>query len=222
MTGATRTAKQTRKQKKTTRLISNNNKNNNNFARAAHFFFAFLCRCLDDYSVKLSSYTFLGGNVSCSHKKFCFLCSCSLSFSLPLIFTILAAKIYHFHFQIWPFFCFISCCSPFSVKTRLCCCCCFSFSKSSGGQDDHNIDVYHHVKHRLQPRHRKTDHFTLVTVWCGRKDGCMDGRKGVRSRDNQNFSHAWITKFSYPGYSTGELRYTSFNYHPDFLEVKDK
>ena len=32
--------------KKTTRLISNNNKNNNNFARAAHFFFAFLCRCL--------------------------------------------------------------------------------------------------------------------------------------------------------------------------------
>ena len=32
--------------KKTTCLISNNNKNNNNFARAAHFFFAFLCRCL--------------------------------------------------------------------------------------------------------------------------------------------------------------------------------
>ena len=49
-----------------------------------------------------------------------------------------------------------------------------------------------------------------------------DGRKGVRSRDNQNFSHAWITKFSYPWCSTGELRYTSFNYHPDFLEVKDK
>ena len=36
----------TQTKKTTTRLISNNNKNNNNFARAAHFFFAFLCRCL--------------------------------------------------------------------------------------------------------------------------------------------------------------------------------
>ena len=145
-------------------------------------FFAFLCRCLARLQLKLSSYTFLGGNVSCSNKKFCFLCSCSLSFSLPLIFTILAAKIYQFHFQIWLFFfvsvlCFISRSSPFSVKTRLCCCCCcFSFSKSSGGQDDHNINVYHHVKHRLQPRHGKTDHFTLVTLWCGRKDGWTGGR----------------------------------------------
>ena len=68
-------------------------------------------------------------------------------------------------------FCFISRSSPFSLKTRLCCCCCISFSKSSGGQGNHNIDVYHHVKHKLQPRHRKTDHFRLVTLWCGRKDG---------------------------------------------------
>ena len=36
----------TNTQTKKTRLISNNNKNNNNFARAAHFCFAFLCRCL--------------------------------------------------------------------------------------------------------------------------------------------------------------------------------
>ena len=143
-------------------------------------FLHFFVVVLHDYSVKLSSYTFLGGNVSCSHKKFSFLCSWSLSFSLPLIFIILAAKIYNFHFQIWLFFlsvlCFISRSSPFSVKTRLCCCCCFSFSKSSGGQDDHNIDVYHHVKLRLQPRHRKTDHLTLVTLWCGRKDGWTGGR----------------------------------------------
>ena len=36
----------------------------------------------------------------------------------------------------------------------------------------------------------KTGHFTFVTVWCRRTD--------VRSRDYQNFSNAWITKFSYP------------------------
>ena len=82
------------KKKQTIRLISNNKENNNNFARAAHFFFLhFFVVVLHDYSVKLSSYTFHGGNVSCSHQKFCFLCSCSLFFSLPLIFTILAAKV---------------------------------------------------------------------------------------------------------------------------------
>ena len=71
-------------------------------------FLHFFVVVLHDYSVKFSSYTFLGGNVSCSDKKFCFLCSCSLSFSLPLIFTILAAKIYHFHFQIWLLLLFLS------------------------------------------------------------------------------------------------------------------
>ena len=177
---ATRTAKQTRKQKKHVSLATT--KKTTTTLQVLHTsFLHFFVVVLHDYSVKLSSYTFLGGNVSCSNKKFCFLCSCSLSFSLPLIFTILAAKIYQFHFQIWLFFfvsvlCFISRSSPFSVKTRLCCCCCFSFSKSSGRQGNHNIDVYHHVELRLQPRHRKTDHFTLVTLWCGRKDGWTGGR----------------------------------------------
>ena len=61
-----------------------------------HTFFAhFFVLALHDYNVKLSGYTFYGGNVVCSHKKFCCLCSCSLSFSLPLIFTILAANISH-------------------------------------------------------------------------------------------------------------------------------
>ena len=90
----------------------------------------------------------------------------------PLKFII---SIFKFDFFFVSVLCFISLSSPFSVKTRLCCCC-FSFSKSSGGQDDHNIDVYHHVKLRLQPRHRKTDHFTLVTLWCGRKDGWTGGK----------------------------------------------
>ena len=90
----------------------------------------------------------------------------------PLKFII---SIFKFDFFFVSVLCFISLSSPFSVKTRLCCCC-FSFSKSSGGQDDHNINVYHHVKHRLQPRHGKTDHFTLVTLWCGRKDGWTGGR----------------------------------------------
>ena len=30
----------------------------------------------------------------------------------------------------------------------------FFLSKSPGGQDDHNMDVYHEVKHRLQAPHK--------------------------------------------------------------------
>ena len=99
-------------------------------------FLHFFVVVLHDYSVKLSSCTFLGGNVSCSHNFF-FLVSL-----LAFFFT--AAHFHHtgrlklsFPFSNLTFFvsvfCFISRSSPFSVKTRLCCCCCFSFSKSSGG-----------------------------------------------------------------------------------------
>ena len=65
--------------------------------KGQHTFFGhFFVVALHDYNVKLSGYTFYERNVVCSHKKFCCLCSCSLSFSLPLIFTILAANISHF------------------------------------------------------------------------------------------------------------------------------
>ena len=167
----------TQTKKKTTRLISNNN----NFARAALFFF-----CI---SLSLSWTTrawnflvtrFLEGTshvltknfVSCVPARFLFHCRSSSPY-WPLKFIISIFKFDCFFVSV---LCFISRSSPFSVKTRFCCCCCFSFSKSSGGQDDHNVDVYHHVKLRLQPRYRKTDHFRLVTLWCGRKDG-WTGRK---------------------------------------------
>ena len=39
---------------------------------------------------------FYGGIVVCAHEQFCSLCSCSLFFSLSLIFTLLAASISHF------------------------------------------------------------------------------------------------------------------------------
>ena len=136
-----------------------------------HFFVVFL----HDYSVKFLVTLFLEGTshvltknfVSCVLARFLFHCR-SFSPYWPLKFIISIFKFDLFYVFV---FCFISRSSPFSVKTRLCCCCCFSFSKSSGGQDDHNIDVYHHVKHRLQPRHRKTDHFTLGA----------DGRTGGRA-----------------------------------------
>ena len=167
----------TQTKKKTTRLISNNN----NFARAAHFFF-----CI---SLSLSCTTtawnflvtrFLEGTshvltknfVSCVPARFLFHCRSSSPY-WPLKFIISIFKFDCFFVSV---LCFISRSSPFSVKTRLCCCCCFSFPKSSGRQGNHNIDVYHHVELRLQPRHRKTDHFTLVTLWCGRKDGWTGGR----------------------------------------------
>ena len=61
-----------------------------------HIFSTFLCRCLARLQRKTSrnflqcSYTFYGGNVECSP------CSCSLFFSLPLIFTLVADSISHF------------------------------------------------------------------------------------------------------------------------------
>ena len=39
----------------------------------------------------------------------------------------------------------------------------FFLSKRSGGQDDHNMDVY--LQHRLQAPHKVKRHFTLVTLW---------------------------------------------------------
>ena len=186
-------------------------------------FLHFFVVVLHDHSVKLSSYTFLGGNVSCSQEKFCFLCSCSLSFSLPLIFTILAAKIYHFHFQIWLFFSFLF----FVLSVAL------ALSLLRLGFVV-VVVVFLFLKVRVAKMTVTSTFIIMLNTGCSldrsfhigypvvRTEGRVDRRKGVRSRDNQNFSHAWITKFSYPWCSTGELRYTSFNYHPDFLEVKDK
>ena len=66
--------------------------------KGQHTFFAhFFVVALHDYNVKLSVVTRFMEEMSYVHiKKFCCLCSCSLSFSLPLIFTILAANISHF------------------------------------------------------------------------------------------------------------------------------
>ena len=118
-----------------------------------------------------TSYVLTKNLVSCVPARFLFHCR-SFSPYWPLKFINFILK---FDFFLVFVFCFIPRSSPFSVKTPLYCCCCFSFSKSPGGQDDHNIDVYH-LTHRLQPRHRKTDHFTLATQWCERKDGWTGGR----------------------------------------------
>ena len=88
-------------------LISDGNENNNKnqwsnqqtniFARAANFFVQYISLplLLHDYNAKLSRYRFYGGNVVCAHKKICCLGSCSLFFSLPLIFSLLATSISH-------------------------------------------------------------------------------------------------------------------------------
>ena len=66
------------------------NKQKNNFAYAAHFFVHFSVVVLHDYDVKLPSYMFYqGGNLVCVPL-------CLLSFSLPLIFTLVATSISHF------------------------------------------------------------------------------------------------------------------------------
>ena len=86
-----------------------------------------------------------GGTVVCAHEQFCSLCSGSLVFSLPLIFTLLAASISRFLTAAMKFSClssneirllcfYITRSSSFSVihvsediknnveNTRLCCC----------------------------------------------------------------------------------------------------
>ena len=70
-------------------------KKENNLACAAHFFVHFFDIVSHNYNVKIPNYTsyMYVGNVVCVHQKFCCLCSCSLFFSLPLIFTLEAANI---------------------------------------------------------------------------------------------------------------------------------
>ena len=86
-----------RRERKQPKLISWSNQqkksnNNNNFAREAHFFIHFFFAVvLHDHNVKLGqklpSYKFYGENVVCVPVPF---------FSLPLIFTLVAASISHF------------------------------------------------------------------------------------------------------------------------------
>ena len=52
--------------------------------------------CRTKTSNFLVTHYFYGEIVVCAYPIFCFLCSCSLLFSLPLIFTLLAASISHF------------------------------------------------------------------------------------------------------------------------------
>ena len=74
--------------KKNNSLISNKK----NFARAAHFFVHFFAFVLHDHSVKLSSYTFYGKQVSyVLTKDFVACVPVRFFFSLPLIFTLLAS-----------------------------------------------------------------------------------------------------------------------------------
>ena len=64
--------------------VDNENGKKTNKQRTTTFFVHFLCRCCRN--VKLPSYTFYGENHICL-QKICCLRSCSLFFSLPLIFT---------------------------------------------------------------------------------------------------------------------------------------
>ena len=61
------------------------------------FFVNFFDVVLHDNNVKRASYTSYVGSVVCAHQKLCSLCSCSLLYSLPLIFNLVAASISHFY-----------------------------------------------------------------------------------------------------------------------------
>ena len=50
-----------------------------------------------------------------------------------------------------------------------------------------------------------------------RTEGGADGHVTIKISRMREFP-----KFSYPWLATGKLRYTSFNYHLEFLEVKVK
>ena len=67
-----------------------------NLARAALFLYISLPLLLHDWNLKLSSFTFYGGNVCFHIEKLLFVFGCLISFPLQLILTLLAAKISHF------------------------------------------------------------------------------------------------------------------------------
>ena len=63
---------------------------------AAHFFGHFFDVVLHDYNMKLRSYTSYVGNVVCAHQKLVAYVSVRFFFlSVPLIFTLLVARISH-------------------------------------------------------------------------------------------------------------------------------
>ena len=76
--------------------LNRSNQEKKNFARAAHFFVHFFVVGLHDYNVKHLIYTSYVGNVVNAPRMFFHFCSGSLFFSVPLIFTLLAASISHF------------------------------------------------------------------------------------------------------------------------------
>ena len=67
------------------------------FTLAAHFFGHFFDVVLHDYNIKLRSYTSYVGNVVCAHQKLAAYVSVRFFFflSVPLIFTLLVARISH-------------------------------------------------------------------------------------------------------------------------------
>ena len=159
-----------------------------------------------------------------SQKKKCCLCPFSLFISLPLIFTLLPAKFFHFltnafkfsccvhdearliYFYLWLqlFLCFISrsmlVISLLSTsaqtlkrsrkKTWLCCCF-FSLKVRVAKMTTVWTFIIELNAGVASTQSKKGDdpHFKLFTLWCG--------RTGVQTRGYQNFSDAWITKFSY-------------------------
>ena len=85
--------------KKTALTTAGLTRKENNFAHAAHFFFwTFLyLYCCTTIMWSFLVYTLLWRKCFMFSQKInCCLCSCSLSFALPLIFILLAANIPHF------------------------------------------------------------------------------------------------------------------------------
>ena len=159
-----------------------NNNNNNNFARAAHFFVHFFAFVVGRLQLETFQLHFLRRKCRMfSRKNYC-LSSYSFSFSLRLIFTLLAANISHFLTTAIKFLCCVSneicllCFSSLALvfvthvsllvkiqsKRDLALLLLFFFYLQPSGwmtQDDLNIDVYHY----------KTLKRAETDYWHGRK-----------------------------------------------------
>ena len=78
------------------KINRSNRQKNIYFTLAEHFFGHFFDVVLDDYNMKLRSYPSYVGNVVCAHQKLvAYVSVCFFFLSVPLIFTLLVARISH-------------------------------------------------------------------------------------------------------------------------------
>ena len=204
-------AKRRRQRELQKKKQQSNQQQKNNFARAAHFFVHFFAVVLHDHSVKLTSYTFYGKQMSyVLTKDFVACVPVRFFFSLPLILTLLASPCQPLAFLIFSRLADTKFSRCLSSKIRLLCFLSLALAlsllstsvqtrKLSRKKTELNC-CFFSLKVRVATRFRAKNlpfglpYLLIELFYIGIPAVRTDvGRMDVRSRDYQNFSDAYIT-----------------------------